>query len=138
MEKDDGVDEDLQSNDYFLVKVHGQIEYATFPGEAFDQIYCKCQFMYGQDWATITNEEGENNNKAERVFISQVACKSNDTRQLFVWDLPIESTLKSTNPFGWPQLICLLTYYLFVLFNEIIVFYVSVDLWCRQSGQSCG
>lgn len=107
MEKDvDGVDEDLQSNDYFLVKVHGQIECATFPGEAFDQLYCKCQFVCGQDWAMMAGEEGDN--KPERVFISQIACKSTDTRQLFVWDLPIESTWKSTNPFGWPQLICLL------------------------------
>ncbi|XP_054271875.1 B9 domain-containing protein 1 [Macrosteles quadrilineatus] len=78
----------------FYISVIGRIEKAEFPN--FDNLYCKFSFHYGQDWeVTAGNEEG----------ISQIGQKSLDERQLVVWNYPFEITFKSTNPFGWPQLI---------------------------------
>lgn len=44
-------------------------------------------------------------------FVSQMTNKTQDERQLFVWNLPLEATFKSTNVFGWPQIVgkCFLT-----------------------------
>ncbi|XP_039288164.1 B9 domain-containing protein 1 [Nilaparvata lugens] len=78
----------------FLLSVVGQIEKADFPD--FDDIYCKYCFMCGPDWDIVSGiEEG----------ISQIGRKSQDGRQLFVWNFPLEISFKSTNPHGWPQLI---------------------------------
>ncbi|XP_065065456.1 B9 domain-containing protein 1-like [Rhopilema esculentum] len=78
----------------FLVMVSGQIETAWFP--EFDELYCKYSFVYGQDWVITTGHEGG---------LSQIATKSPDERQLFVWNFPLDVTFKSTSPFGWPQLV---------------------------------
>ena len=94
------MEEDLLTRNYFLVNVHGQIESCFFPGDDFDMVYCKCLFRNGPDWALLKDQ---NNNK--EVFISQTATKSDDERQLFVWNLPFEATFKSTNAFGWPQIV---------------------------------
>ncbi|XP_028417327.1 B9 domain-containing protein 1-like [Dendronephthya gigantea] len=78
----------------FLVMVSGQIEIARFP--EFDELYCKYNFVYGQDWLVTSGiEEG----------ISQITQKSHDSRQVFVFNFPLDITFKSTNPSGWPQLV---------------------------------
>ncbi|XP_005349969.1 B9 domain-containing protein 1 [Microtus ochrogaster] len=78
----------------FLLMVNGQVESAQFP--EYDDLYCKYCFVYGQDWApTAGLEEG----------ISQIASKSQDVRQALVWNFPIDVTFKSTNPYGWPQIV---------------------------------
>ncbi|XP_020633698.2 B9 domain-containing protein 1 [Pogona vitticeps] len=78
----------------FLLMVNGQIESAQFP--EFDDLYCKYGFVYGYDWAPTSGlEEG----------ISQITSKSRDARQDLVWNFPIDITFKSTNPFGWPQIV---------------------------------
>lgn len=78
----------------FLLMASGQIESATFPD--FDDLYCKFSFVHGQDWVVTSGlEEG----------ISQITKKSCDERQLFVWNFPLEIAYKSTNPYGWPQLV---------------------------------
>ncbi|XP_041062422.1 B9 domain-containing protein 1 isoform X2 [Carcharodon carcharias] len=62
----------------------------------FDELYCKYSYVYGQDWAPTTGlEEG----------ISQITSKNRDCNQCFVWNFPMEITFKSTNPFGWPQIV---------------------------------
>eukprot|EP00062_Callorhinchus_milii_P020464 gi/632976179/ref/XP_007904651.1/ PREDICTED: B9 domain-containing protein 1 [Callorhinchus milii] len=62
----------------------------------FDELYCKYCYVYGHDWApTAGLEEG----------ISQITSKSRDFQQNFVWNFPMEITFKSTNPFGWPQIV---------------------------------
>ncbi|KAK3925628.1 B9 domain-containing protein 1 [Frankliniella fusca] len=82
------------SSGIFLLSTTGQIETAEFPG--FDNIYCKYCYTYGLDWVVTAGlEEG----------ISQVGRCSTDERRIFVWNFPLEVTFKSTNPFGWPQLI---------------------------------
>jgi B9 domain-containing protein 1 len=88
------MDESLVSNSSFLVSLSGQIESAQFIG--IDNIYCKYCFKYGTDWAIASGiEDG----------ISQITRKSADERQLFVWNFPLEIAFKSTNPYGWPQLV---------------------------------
>nr|XP_023509395.1 B9 domain-containing protein 1 isoform X2 [Equus caballus] len=78
----------------FLLMVNGQVESAQFP--EYDDLYCKYCFVYGQDWApTAGLEEG----------ISQITCKSQDVRRALVWNFPIDITFKSTNPYGWPQIV---------------------------------
>ncbi|XP_066416862.1 B9 domain-containing protein 1 [Molothrus aeneus] len=78
----------------FLLAVSGEIESGEFPG--FDDLYCKFSFVYGQDWVpTAGLEEG----------ISQIASKSSVSPTTLVWNFPIDITFKSTNPFGWPQIV---------------------------------
>jgi len=96
------------TNSVFLVMLGGQIETAEFP--EFDDIYCKYCFTYGQDWVITTGlEEG----------FTQAAKRSADDRQIFVWNFPLDVTFKSTNPFGWPQLV--LSVYGLDLFGKGVV-----------------
>ncbi|XP_013862393.1 B9 domain-containing protein 1 isoform X2 [Austrofundulus limnaeus] len=77
----------------FLLAVNGQIEGANFP--EYDNLYCKYCYVYGHDWAPTTGlEEG----------ITQITCKSSHSHRL-IWNFPLETTFKSTNPYGWPQLV---------------------------------
>ncbi|KAK2833666.1 hypothetical protein Q5P01_017555 [Channa striata] len=78
----------------FLLTVNGQIEGANFP--EYDNLYCKYCFVYGHDWAPTTGlEEG----------ITQITCKGSQSSHKLIWNFPLEITFKSTNPFGWPQLV---------------------------------
>lgn len=81
------------------------MESCVFPGEDFDFLYCKCLFRNGPDWAPVPAEVAKESNKQEAVFISQTAIKSDDAQQMFVWNLPLEATFRSTNVFGWPQFV---------------------------------
>ncbi|KAJ8318651.1 hypothetical protein KUTeg_003742 [Tegillarca granosa] len=83
-----------QPSTVFLLMVGGQIESAEFP--EFDDIYCKYCFHHGPDWLITSGlEEG----------LTQITKKSRDDRQQFVWNFPLDITFKSTNPYGWPQLV---------------------------------
>ncbi|XP_060219565.1 B9 domain-containing protein 1 isoform X2 [Meriones unguiculatus] len=100
----------------FLLMVNGQVESAQFP--EFDDLYCKYCFVYGQDWApTAGLEEG----------ISQIASKSQDVRQALVWNFPIDVTFKSTNPYGWPQIV-LSVYGPDVFGNDVVRGYGAVHV----------
>ncbi|XP_037093921.1 B9 domain-containing protein 1-like, partial [Pollicipes pollicipes] len=78
----------------FMVSVTGQIESASLAD--FDDVYCRYSFHHGPDWEMVAGlDEG----------ISQISKRSQDERQLLVWNLPVEVSFKSTNPHGWPQLI---------------------------------
>ncbi|XP_008580374.1 PREDICTED: B9 domain-containing protein 1 isoform X1 [Galeopterus variegatus] len=100
----------------FLLMVNGQVESAQFP--EYDDLYCKYCFVYGQDWApTAGLEEG----------ISQITSKSQDVRQLLVWNFPIDVTFKSTNPYGWPQIV-LSVYGLDMFGNDVVRGYGAVHV----------
>lgn len=78
----------------FLLTVNGHIEGANFP--EYDNLYCKYCFVYGHDWAPTTGlEEG----------ITQIASKSSQASHRLIWNFPLATTFKSTNPSGWPQLV---------------------------------
>uniref|UniRef100_A0A452STN7 B9 domain-containing protein 1 n=1 Tax=Ursus americanus TaxID=9643 RepID=A0A452STN7_URSAM len=100
----------------FLLMVNGQVESAQFP--EYDELYCKYCFVYGQDWApTAGLEEG----------ISQITSKSQDVRQALVWNFPIDVTFKSTNPYGWPQIV-LSVYGPDVFGNDVVRGYGAVHV----------
>lgn len=100
----------------FLLMVNGQVESAQFP--EYDDLYCKYCFVYGQDWApTAGLEEG----------ISQITSKSQDVRQTLVWNFPIDVTFKSTNPYGWPQIV-LSVYGPDVFGNDVVRGYGAVHV----------
>ncbi|KAB1265695.1 B9 domain-containing protein 1 [Camelus dromedarius] len=100
----------------FLLMVNGQVESAQFPEH--DDLYCKYCFVYGQDWApTAGLEEG----------ISQITSKSLDARRALVWNFPIDVTFKSTNPYGWPQIV-LSVYGPDVFGNDVVRGYGAVHV----------
>nr|XP_020040157.1 B9 domain-containing protein 1 isoform X1 [Castor canadensis] len=100
----------------FLLMVNGQVESAQFP--EYDDLYCKYCFVYGQDWApTAGLEEG----------ISQIASKSQDVRRALVWNFPMDITFKSTNPYGWPQIV-LSVYGPDVFGNDVVRGYGAVHV----------
>lgn len=101
-------EEEIESKNNFLISVNGQIQSAVFP--YFEDIYCKYCFVCGPDWIVISGiEEG----------ISQISKKGRDEEQSFVWNLPLNIVFKSTNPFGWPQLV-ISAYGLDVFGNEVV------------------
>ncbi|KAM7067020.1 B9 domain-containing protein 1 isoform 3-T3 [Molossus nigricans] len=118
----------------FLLMVNGQVESAQFP--EYDDLYCKYCFVYGHDWAPTAVSR-------TRVFlttfmtweflkgleegISQITSKSQDVRQALVWNFPIDVTFKSTNPFGWPQIV-LSVYGPDVFGNDVVRGYGAVHV----------
>eukprot|EP01147_Barroeca_monosierra_P001702 gene1702-4826_t len=78
----------------FQVMVTGAVEAASFP--TYDNLYCKYTIVCGENW-TITAgvEEG----------VSQIASRSSSHPGQFVWNFPIDITLKSQLPRGWPQIV---------------------------------
>ncbi|XP_054166123.1 B9 domain-containing protein 1-like [Oppia nitens] len=99
--------ESIVSNSVFCVNITGQVESAYF--HSFDNIYCKYCFKYGNDWSVVSGlEDG----------MSQITRKCND-KQLFVWNFPLEISFKSSNPYGWPQLV--LSVYGFDYFGNDVV-----------------
>uniref|UniRef100_A0A915JL71 B9 domain-containing protein 1 n=1 Tax=Romanomermis culicivorax TaxID=13658 RepID=A0A915JL71_ROMCU len=80
----------------FIYLANGQIENAEFPH--LQTLYLKYLFVTGADWSIISGiEEG----------ITQV-CRTNEVsnhKNNFVINFPFEIGFKSTNPFGWPQIV---------------------------------
>lgn len=84
---------DARNDPVFLVMFTGQIESAEFP--EFDDLYCNYSYVFGQDWDIVSGlSEG----------ITQTTRRGGPDKQ-FVWNFPIEVNFRSTNPFGWPQLV---------------------------------
>ncbi|XP_077527883.1 B9 domain-containing protein 1-like isoform X2 [Haemaphysalis longicornis] len=106
----------MEANAVFMVSVTGQIESAELTGS--DDMYCKYCFVHGGDWSVAAGvEEG----------ISQVARKSRDSRRIFIWNFPLEITFKSSNVWGWPQLV-LAVYGLDAFANDVVRGYGAVHV----------
>uniref|UniRef100_A0A3P9PQE7 B9 domain-containing protein 1 n=1 Tax=Poecilia reticulata TaxID=8081 RepID=A0A3P9PQE7_POERE len=88
--------EKTSNSSVFLLTVNGQIEGANFPD--YDNLYCKYCYVYGHDWAPTTVST------VEKHCITQITSKSSQSHKL-IWNFPLETTFKSTNPSGWPQLV---------------------------------
>ncbi|XP_064635637.1 B9 domain-containing protein 1-like [Lineus longissimus] len=102
----------------FMLKLSGQIETAEFP--EFDDLWCKYCFVYGQDWVITSGlEEG----------ITQSTKKSRDDRQINVLNFPVDVSFKSTNPFGWPQLV-IHAFGIDVFGNDVVRGYGAVHVPC--------
>ncbi|XP_064438325.1 B9 domain-containing protein 1 isoform X2 [Mirounga angustirostris] len=59
--------------------------------------------------------------------ISQITSKSQDVRRALVWNFPIDVTFKSTNPYGWPQIV-LSVYGPDVFGNDVVRGYGAVHV----------
>jgi len=80
----------------FILMACGQIESARFEG--VENLYCRYQVQHGPDWEIIRGlEQGVSQMSTSRA---QQADGS-----VVVWNFPVDITLKSTNVFGWPQLV---------------------------------
>ena len=78
----------------FIVNVQGMIESAQFfEGDA---VYCKYDIVCGPDWKILNGQKSGQ---------SQHACQGEGSSNYFVWNLPFELSLSSTNPSGWPQVV---------------------------------
>ena len=79
---------------HFELHCSGAVESGDFPG--CENLYCKYSYLYGNDWTVLAGlEDG----------ISQIACTSSGESQSFVWNFPLDISLRSTNVYGWPQLL---------------------------------
>jgi B9 domain-containing protein 1 len=84
-----------------------------------DNAYCKYAIVHGDDWTHLDGPEDG---------ISQITRKnSGGPDQPLVWNFPVEVTYKSTNAFGWPQLI-LTVYEIDSLGRDVIRGYGCVHL----------
>ena len=88
----DDINQQLEEG--FLMNVQGSIELGNF--FEGDCINCKYDIEFGQDWELLS---GLKTNQ------SQQACRTEGQENTFVWNMPFEVSLRSTNPSGWPQLV---------------------------------
>ncbi|KAH8864900.1 B9 domain-containing protein isoform 3 [Schistosoma japonicum] len=79
--------------DCFLLSVTGQIEKADFP--LHDYIWCKYCFTSGRDWTKIAGID-------EGMTQTSIKGECNNQNNL---NFPLDITWRSTNPFGWPQIV---------------------------------
>lgn len=80
----------------FLLMACGQIESARFEGS--ENLYCRYQIQHGPDWEVLHGlEQGITQMASSRPTASDGA--------VITWNFPIDVTLKSTNVFGWPQIV---------------------------------
>ncbi len=80
--------------DGFILSIQGMIESGHFfEGDA---IYCKYDIVNGPDWKILNGMKSGQ---------SQHACQGEGSSNFFVWNLPFELSLSSTNPSGWPQVV---------------------------------
>ncbi|XP_071976031.1 B9 domain-containing protein 1 isoform X1 [Engystomops pustulosus] len=109
----------------FLLNVNGQIESAEFP--EFDDLYCKYCYVYGHDWAPTSVSTRRALTSGVEEGISQIASKNRTSNRSIVWNFPIEITFKSTNPYGWPQIVVSI-YGPDVFGNDVVRGYGAVHL----------
>ncbi|KAI9099794.1 B9 domain-containing protein [Phlyctochytrium arcticum] len=81
---------------FFSVLLTGQIESCRYPTTG--NLYCKYILTFGPDWSVVAGQD-------EGITQMALTSVTPDGERQCAWNFPIEVTLKSTNPFGWPQLI---------------------------------
>uniref|UniRef100_A0A2M4BZW5 B9 domain-containing protein 1 n=1 Tax=Anopheles marajoara TaxID=58244 RepID=A0A2M4BZW5_9DIPT len=85
-----------ESESFFHLTVTGQLESAHFPmGPDGDGLFCRYDIVAGPDWELMSGLSSA---------VTQSARTDSDYRTV-VFNMPIEFTMKSTNPYGWPQII---------------------------------
>ncbi|KAK9888290.1 hypothetical protein WA026_000552 [Henosepilachna vigintioctopunctata] len=79
----------------FLVSISGQLDYIEVLAESGSNWHCKYEFVSGPDWKIIGGVESG---------LSQI-CTVNMNGEKIVLNLPLEVMMKSTNLYGWPQVL---------------------------------
>lgn len=83
------------SDGTFLLCLTGQIEWVDILASSGSSWHCKYEFSSGPDWRILGGLE---------AGLSQIVNIINNGDKV-VLNLPIEIQYKSTNPYGWPQLV---------------------------------
>ncbi|QDZ18992.1 ciliary basal body-associated B9 domain-containing protein [Chloropicon primus] len=100
----------------FSVVVNGQIELAEIQGSRSG--YCKFLVTHGEDWQVLDGlEEG----------VTHLSKRSPGVDTSFVWNFPINVAYRSTNIFGWPQIV-LSVYDVDNLGRDVVLGYGSVHI----------
>mmetsp|Transcript_32569 Transcript_32569/g.52911 ORF Transcript_32569/g.52911 Transcript_32569/m.52911 type:complete len:271 (+) Transcript_32569:66-878(+) len=100
----------------FYLSVNGAIEGCQIPEG--DHLYVRYALVYGKDWSFVHGME---------TGTSQIAKRPAGADPVFVWNHPIDFTLKSTNAFGWPRLVVSVIGHS-MMGNEVIKGYSSMLL----------
>jgi B9 domain-containing protein 1 len=80
----------------FHISICGQIESATFAlGTPGNSLFCRYDIVIGPDWELVSGL------KSGITQCAQVGRQ----RDLITFNMPLEATFKSTNPYGWPQIV---------------------------------
>ncbi|KAI4457094.1 b9 domain-containing [Holotrichia oblita] len=79
----------------FLLSINGQLEWVDYLAGAGSIWHCKYEFVAGPDWTIISGLEGG---------VTQIANIVRNGAKI-IFNFPIEIVYKSTNPFGWPQIV---------------------------------
>ena len=113
----------MSSSSGFYVHLTGQIDSARIPGS--DNLYVKYSFSYGPEWSALSGLEHG---------VSQISQQSHgQLGDVLVWNYPLDVTFRSSNVFGWPQLV-IGVYGVSNMGQDIIQGYASVHL-PLQSGR---
>lgn len=76
----------------FYISTIGQLEAAHFPvGNSSRSVHCRYEIVHGPDWELVSGHKSG---------ITQCASVGNDSFHTIVFNMPLEFTFKSTNPFG--------------------------------------
>ena len=94
-----------------FLDIQGVIKEGTFPEG--DQIFCKYDIIYGNEWKLISGQKSGQ---------SQHACLGEGSTCYFVWNMPFQIKLNCENPLNWPQLV-ISCYYPDFLGREILKAY---------------
>ncbi|TPX38241.1 hypothetical protein SmJEL517_g00388 [Synchytrium microbalum] len=110
----------------FSLVVNGQIESAYFPG--MDHLYCKFSFTNGPDWVLLSGlEEGITQMSRKSTGLPSTKETIPPNSKICVFNFPIEIAFKSTNAFGWPQMV-LSVYGLDAMGRDVVRGYGSIRL----------
>lgn len=85
----------MEANEYFLVNITGQIDYAYYPiGFSGSNLFCRYDVVAGPDWELVSGtNSGVTQNASAGSRIDKV-----------VFNMPMDLTFKSTNPYGCKSL----------------------------------
>ncbi|XP_060522543.1 B9 domain-containing protein 1-like [Cylas formicarius] len=83
------------SDGTFLVSITGQIEYLDVLAPSGTSYHCKYEFYSGPDWKIIGGLE---------AGLTQMAYAATNGDKI-VLNFPVEVQFKTTNPYGWPQIV---------------------------------
>lgn len=76
----------------FYISTIGQLQSVYFPvGPSSRSVHCRYEVVHGPDWELISGQKSG---------ITQCASVGNSNFHTIIFNMPLEFTFKSTNPFG--------------------------------------
>ena len=76
----------------FYISTIGQLESVYFPlGTSSRSLHCRYEIVHGPDWELVSGQKSG---------VTQCASVGNQNFHTIIFNMPLEFTFKSTNPFG--------------------------------------